>query len=91
MKVNFLDESKNELTLELEGEGHSFSNALHAMVTTNDAVDFAGYNIAHPLVAQPIFYIRMKGRKKPKTALFKGSRDLMKKLDDLQKAFKKAL
>lgn len=91
MKIKVLKRSKNELELELAGEGHTFCNALSATLLKDDTIDFAGYNIAHPLIAQPVFYIRMKGRKKPETALIEASKKLHQELIDLQKAFQIAL
>ena len=91
MKINVLNRSKNELKVELAGEGHTFSNALQEMLLKDDTIDFAGYDISHPLIGKPIFYIRMKGRKKPEKALIDASKNLIKNLDELQKAFNKAL
>ena len=91
MKINLLNRSKNELKIEIIGEGHTFSNALHEMLLKNDGIDFAGYDISHPLIGKPIFYIRMHGRKKPEKALIDASRDLYKNLDNLQNAFNKAV
>ena len=35
------------------------------------AVEFAGYDIPHPLASNPIIYIRMKGAAKPEAALIR--------------------
>ena len=32
-------------------------------------VDFAGYDVPHPLVSSPIVYVRMKNGRKPEEAL----------------------
>lgn len=91
MKINVLNRSKNELKVELDGEGHTFCNAIQEMLLKDETIDFAGYDISHPLIGKPIFYIRMKGRKKPEKALIDASKNLSKNLDDLQKAFDKAI
>ena len=91
MKLNLLNRSKNELKIQLDGEGHTFCNALYAMLLKETTIDFPGYNISHPLVAQPIVYIRMKGRTKPEEALIEAAENLSSNLSDLQKAFEDAL
>lgn len=91
MKINILERSKNSLRIELIGEGHTFCNALHEILSKDNTVPFVGYNLPHPLIAEPIFYIRTKGRRKPETALVKGSKNLIKNLVGLQKAFRKTL
>ena len=34
-------------------------------------VEFAGYDVPHPLASSPIIYVRMKGDAKPEDALIK--------------------
>ena len=90
MKINILNRSKNELKIELEGEGHTFCNALQEMLLKDDAIEFTGYDISHPLIGKPIFYIRMKNRKKPEKALVDASKNLIKNLNEIHQAFNKA-
>ena len=87
MKINLLEQTKNELKFELIGEGATFSGALHAMLLKDNSVDFSGYNIPHPLIADPIIYVRTKGRRKPENALIAASENLRKSLTGLQRAF----
>ena len=35
-------------------------------------VEFAGYDVPHPLASNPIIYIRMKGKTAPEEALIRG-------------------
>ena len=91
MKINILNRSKNELKIELEGEGHTFCNSLQEMLLKDDAIEFTGYDISHPLIGKPIFYIRMKNRKKPEKAFVDASKNLVKNLNELNQAFNKAL
>ena len=89
MRINLLEKSKNELRIELVGEGHTFCNALQEELLKDETLDFAGYSISHPLIAQPILYLRTKGRRKPETVLTESSKSLLKNLSSLQSAFKK--
>ena len=90
MEIKVIERNKNELRIELIGEGHTFCNALQEILTKDETIDFVGYNVAHPLITQPVLYIRTKDRRKPETALVEGSKKLINELSDLQKALKKA-
>ncbi len=69
MKVNVLKKSENELKIELQGSSHGLCNLLTKRLLEDKRVDFAGYDVPHPLASSPIIYIRMKGRTKPEDAL----------------------
>ena len=89
MKINVLHQSKNELRLELVGEGHSFTNALQSILLKDDTIEYVGYNIAHPLTAHPILFIRTKGKRRPENALIDAAKRLLEELSLLENTFKK--
>ena len=91
MKINVLRHEGNELRVELVGEGHSFCNALQSILLKDETLDFAGYNLPHPLVGQPTIYVRGKGRRDLWRALLDASESLEKELDQIQKRFQEAL
>jgi len=91
MKVNVLEKSKNELKIEIVGEGHTFCNALHSALLKDSTVEFVGYGLAHPLVAQPTLYVRTKGRRRPENAMIEAARTLGKEVEEIQEAFESAL
>jgi len=78
-----MEKSANELKIEIEGEGHTFCNVLQRAILEDDTIDMAGYNIPHPLVSNPIVYVRTRGRRKPETAL----RDAAEKVRSQGKVF----
>ena len=78
MKINVLNRSKTELRIEIVGEGHSFCNALQSTLLKDNSIEYVGYNISHPLIAQPIIYIRTKGRRRPENALIDAAKNLVK-------------
>ena len=84
MKIKVLEKSANELKIEIEGEGHTFCNVLQRAISQDDTIDMGGYNIPHPLVSNPIVFVRTKGRRTPETAL----RDAAEKIRDQDKVFK---
>lgn len=90
MKLKVLMRTGNEIKLEIEGEGHSFCNALQKVLLSEEAVETAGYTIAHPLIANPVVHVRtLKGR--PETALRAAAEKLEKKTKQFDEAFEKAL
>ncbi len=90
MKIKVLVKTGNELKMEIEGEGHSFCNALQKVLLGEETIETAGYTIPHPLTANPVIRVRtQKGR--PETALRNAAEKLQKKTRQFNDAFEKAL
>ena len=87
MKVKVLKKSENELKIEIEGSSHGLCNLLAKRLLTDKKVDFAGYDVPHPLASSPVIYIRMKGANKPEEALLEAT----KKVREENEAFGKEL
>ena len=62
MKINVVKKSGNELKIEIEGGTHGLCNLLAKRLLEDKTVDFAGYDVPHPLASNPIIYVRMKGK-----------------------------
>lgn len=60
MKLEIKKDKKNEMEFVVEGEDNAFSNLLVSELLKNDKVEIAQYNIPHPLIGQPTFYLRTK-------------------------------
>jgi len=90
MKLNILERGKNELRVELVGEGHTFCNALQSTLLKDETVEFSGYRIPHPLVSQPVFFIRTKGEHDPVKALIDAAKKLKQELEEIDKSFQEA-
>jgi DNA-directed RNA polymerase subunit L len=69
MKVKVLKKADNELKIEIEGSSHGLCNLITKRLLENKHVDFAGYDVPHPLASSPIIYVRMKGKAKPEDAI----------------------
>jgi DNA-directed RNA polymerase subunit L len=87
MKIKVLKKSENELKIEIEGTTHGLCNLLQKRLLEDKNVDFAGYDIPHPLASNPIVYVRMKGNAKPEDALIKA----IGKIQEANEAFSKEL
>ena len=87
MKINVLKKSGNELKIEIEGGTHGLCNLLQKRLLEDKRVDFAGYDVPHPLASNPIIYLRMKGKAKPEDALIRA----VEKIREANDAFSKEL
>lgn len=90
MKIRLLKREKNELRLEVSGERHSFCNALQKALLEDEYVQFAGYDLPHPLVSQPIIHVQTKGKRKPEEALIKAASKLGDEMKEFLAAFEEA-
>lgn len=88
MEFRVLEETKNKLVFELEGETHSFCNALKNELLNVKGVDIATYSIDHPLVGVPKFLIQAKGVE-PRKALKTALKNLKKKAEEFKKEVSK--
>lgn len=91
MKVKILKREPHELKIEIEGEGHSFCNVLQKALLEDKTVEIAGYDIPHPLISNPIVYVRTKEQEKPEAALREAAQKLQQRNNEFRKAFKRAL
>nr|MBA4404735.1 DNA-directed RNA polymerase subunit L [Nanoarchaeum sp.] len=89
MEINVIAVDKNSMKIELIGEDNTFANALRKELWENKAVQIAGYNIEHPLVANPILVINTDGKEDPKKVLLKTAESLKEKNNELIAKFKK--
>ena len=91
MKINVVQKEENELKIEIEGEDHTFCNALQTVLFEDEDVELAGYTISHPLTSNPVFYVRMKGKRKPVDALREAAEKLISLNEELKRSFIKVV
>ena len=88
MEFKVLEETKSKIIFELEGETHTFCNALKNELLGVKGVTLATYSIDHPLVGVPKFLVEVKGVE-PRKALKEALKNLKKKANDFQKEVSK--
>jgi len=91
MKVKILKREPQELKIEIEGEGHSFCNTLQKVLLEDKTVEMAGYDLHHPLISNPIVYVRTGKKRKPEAALREAAQKLQQRNNEFREAFKRAL
>ncbi len=90
MKVKTIKKTKDELKLEIEGEGHTFCNLLQNTLVEDRSVKIAGYDTPHPLTERSIIYIKVKKDGNPKKVLERALKKISQRTDEFLSEFKKA-
>jgi len=95
MNLKVLKRTTDELRIEIEGERHTFCNLLQKALLEDDTIDVAGYSIQHPLVSNPVIYVRMKAKRKPEkrpeTALKEAAEKIRQRNKEFRVSFERAL
>ncbi len=88
MRPKVIEESRYELKIEFEGESHSFPNLLRTTLLEEPSVIFAGYNIDHPLLANPVLMLRTT-RRQAKVVLREALERMLARAEEFRKKFVK--
>ncbi|WP_455279997.1 RpoL/Rpb11 RNA polymerase subunit family protein [[Eubacterium] cellulosolvens] len=90
MRIKTIKKTKDELKLEIEGEGHTFCNLLQNTLVEDRSVKIAGYDTPHPLTEKSIIYIKVKKDSNPRKALERALNKISQRTDEFLTEFKKA-
>jgi DNA-directed RNA polymerase subunit L len=88
MNVKVLELESNKAHLVLQGEGHTFMNALTDEILRDPSVDVATYTIEFQF-SDPELLVTTKGRKDPLIVIRDACRRLSKNCDKLIKGLEK--
>lgn len=91
MEISILKRTKNELKIEIGGEGHTFCNLLQHALLEDKSVEMAGYDIPHPLTGKPILLLRTKKDRSPEKALLKALNTIHQISNEFLQEFEKAM
>jgi DNA-directed RNA polymerase subunit L len=91
VKVKVLKKSGNELKIEIQGSSHGLCNLLQKRLLEDENVDFAGYDVPHPLASSPVIYIKMKGDNTAEDALIEAAQKVKKSNDAFGKELERVL
>ena len=87
MQLKIIEKSDREIKVEVEGEGHTFCNLLESVLLEDEKVEFAGYNMVHPLISHTIVTVRTGKGKKPEEALKEACEKILQRGRELNEAF----
>lgn len=88
MKVEFLKEEKENITVRLEDEYSTLGNAIKDELWSTKGVDIATLDKRHPLVGKPELAVHGK---EPRKLLKTAAQNLKKKVEDFEKAVLKVV
>jgi len=88
MIVKVLELEKDKARLVIQGEGHTFMNALIEEILSDPDVDVARYNIEFQF-SDPELLITTKGKKNPVPIIKKACKRISGHCDELVKGLKK--
>ena len=80
-----------KLTFIVKDESHGVCNALRHILMQNPDVEYAVYNIDHPLTGKPEMTIKTKEGKDPRSALKQAAEELQNESSELKKLIDKNL
>lgn len=86
-----IDEKTLELTFEVKDESHGVCNALRHILMQDPDVEYAVYNIDHPLTGKPQMTIKTKRGKRPRSVLKKAAGELQRESSEFKKLLDEAL
>jgi DNA-directed RNA polymerase subunit L len=91
LKVNVLKRSKGFLKVEVEGEGHTFGHLMQDALLQDKTVDWAGYDLPHPLFTKPVITLRMKGESSAEKALERAAKKVQQDTEEFIEKFSAAV
>ena len=86
-----IDDKTLELTFVVHDESHGVCNALRHILMQDPDVEYAVYNIDHPLTGKPEMTIKTKRGKRPRAVLKKAAQELQKECIEFKKEFNDSL
>ena len=57
MELDIIEHTKTRLKFKINGESHSFCNALRKELWADKQVDIGGYQVQHSLISAPVFTV----------------------------------
>ncbi len=87
MELDFLEDSKDKVKVEIKGESNTLVNPLVKELWNDNHVKVAGYQVKHFLESNPILIVETEGEK-PKIAIKKAIERLNKKIDGFGRKLK---
>lgn len=86
-----IEDKTLELTFEVADESHGVFNALRHILMQDPDVEYAVYNIDHPLTGKPQMTIKTKRGKRPRKVLKKAASELQKESSEFRDILDDAL
>ena len=89
--IEIIEDKTLELTFIVHDESHGICNALRHNLMKNPDVEYAVYNIDHPLTGEPEMTIKTKRGKRPRQALKQAAEEVLTESNELKELIEKNL
>lgn len=89
--IKIIEDKTLEITFVVEDESHGVCNALRHILMENPDVEYAVYNIDHPLTGKPEITIKTKRGKRPRIVLKTAAEQLQKESIEFKELLDEAL
>lgn len=83
MEVQILEEKKDKIVFEIQGQSHTLSNALRKELWNDEHVKVAAYAVEHPLLDIPRFVLETDGAD-PRKTLQAAAKRVQKQLEKIK-------
>jgi len=91
LRLKVISRTPEELKIEVEGEGRTFCGLLGSVLLEDENIEFASYDIQHPLISNPVITVRTTKEKTPEEALKEAVEKILQRGKELNEGFNKAL
>ncbi len=91
MEVKVEDVAPNEIRVRVKGETYTLLTPIVEELNSREDVEFAGYDVPHPLKEEGLIFLRVKEGLDPRAILKDTIKSLMGEYDKLEESFKKEL
>jgi DNA-directed RNA polymerase subunit L len=91
MALKIIKNKKNELKIELDGEDHTLCNLIQNTLLNDKDIEFAGYDLPHPLSRKPIIYLKSKKGLKAESIFKRNLEKISKKSNEFLSNFSQAV
>ena len=83
-----LNKEKDLMEFQIEGANETLLIPLRNQLLQDDSVEFANYNIRHPRLDSPVFYVKVASGK-PQNAIKKATKALANQFKEMLTQFQK--
>ncbi len=90
MEIKVLEEKKNRLVFELQGESHTLAGLLSKELQQDEHIKNAGYAVSHPLTSIPRFVVETDGAD-PRKTIVAAAKKIQKQVQKIRESVVKEL
>ncbi len=91
MEIEVEEVGPSEIRVVIKGETHTLLSPIVEELNARDDVEFAGYDVPHPLKEEGVIFLRVRDGLDPRKILREAVEKLIKEYEGLEKSFREEL